>query len=273
MDEIMALAAKHGISVIEDCAQSHGAVYKRRVTGSIGHTNAFSFCQTKIMTTGGEGGMVTTDNGELAGRAASVRDFGEPYAPPEGLGRYKAVSGTQCVGFNYRMTEMQSAIGLALTRKLPSYVAKRRENMAYLKSGLAQCASVRIVDERPGTKCAPYALFAMVNPDALRVGRDQFVAALSAELSTGGGMAVRKGAYAPINEADMLAQANGYGGKPCPIECPWYKGSVDYAGYDFTNAKRFAERCMVFEVHPTIEAQDLDDVIEAVHRVEEAWCT
>ena len=84
---------------------------------------------------------------------------------------------------------------------------------------------------------------------------------------------MRKGAYPPVNEADMLARANGYGGKPCPTKCPWYQGAIDYASYDFPNANRFRDRCIVFEVHPTIETQDLDDVIAAVHKVEEAWCS
>ena len=272
MDEIMAVAREHGIAVIEDCAQCHGAEYHRQITGSITDISAFSFCQTKIMTTGGEGGFVATSDPDLAARAASVRDFGRPLRAPEGMGRFRPAAGIGTIGLNYRMTEMQSAMGLVHTGKLPAYVAKRRKLTERLRVALGDCASVEILDDRPSTKCAPYAAFAMVNVDALRVTRDEFVAALAAELTSGGGVAVRSGAYPPIDQFDQLKKHRGYGGRPCPTTCPWINGDHERSRHTFPNGDRFRERCMVFEVHPTIDLQALDDVIEAVHKVEDAYC-
>jgi len=163
-------------------------------------------------------------------------------------------------------------MGLVLTGKLAEYVEKRRGNMEYLKQGLADCAAETILDERPETKCAPYAAFATVDLSALRVARDGFVKAIAAELTSGGGVAVRTGAYPAINESPVLTQGNGYGGKPCPMKCPWYQGSASYPGDDPPNATRFRDCCMVFEVHPTIGPSDLDDVIEAVRKVADAYC-
>lgn len=273
MDEILAVARENGVAVIEDCAQCHGAEYHGRVTGSVGDVNAFSFCQTKTMTTGGEGGMVTTSDPDLAAKAASVRDFGAALKAPDGPGRYRGTSGTRTIGLNYRMTEMQSAMGCVLTGKLPAYVRKRRELRAELKSRLADCGAVRILDERPGSVCSPYAAFAMTEPEALRVSRDQFVAAVSAELTFAGGVAVRTGAYPAITELDQLAAHSGYGGKPCPTECPWIDTARDRTAREFANADRFRQRCMVFEVHPTIDADDVADVVEAVTKVGRAYAT
>lgn len=254
MQEIMALAKKHKLFVIEDCAQCHGARYRRKMTGSIGDINAFSFCQTKIMTTGGEGGMVTTDSAELAGRAAGIREFGRPFEAPQGIARPKAAGGSAFVGHNYRMTEMQSAIGLVLAEKLRGYVEKRRRNARRLSDALRKESSViRILEERPNTKCSYYAAFAMVALDRLTVDRRRFVDAINAEVAGGGGVAVQEGGYAPIEEFPLIRDL-----------------SPDRR-YDLPNTRRFREQCMVFEVHPTIEPSDLDDVIEAVRKVEAVY--
>ncbi len=129
MDEIMSLAKQHDLFVIEDCAQAHGATYKGRAVGSIGHIGAWSFCQDKIMTTGGEGGMLTTNDEELWRAAWAFKDHGKSYAAvyekehPEGFRWLHESFGT-----NWRLTEMQSAIGRIQLTRMPAWKKSRSDN-------------------------------------------------------------------------------------------------------------------------------------------------
>jgi dTDP-4-amino-4,6-dideoxygalactose transaminase len=131
MDKVMAFAKKHNLFVIEDNAEAFGGVYKGRKTGTIGHMAACSFCQNKTFTTGGEGGMVTTDDEELTWQARSFRDHG--YDVKQRLSlldlEQKLPYIHNMVGWNYRMTEMQSAIGLAELERIDTWnLPNRRRN-------------------------------------------------------------------------------------------------------------------------------------------------
>lgn len=123
----MALAEKHDLKVIEDCAQAHGAQYKKRSVGSIGHIGAWSFCQDKIMTTGGEGGMVTTSDPELWSRMWSFKDHGKSWPAvyerehPSGFRWLHESFGT-----NWRMMEVQGVIGRIQLERMASWSAARR---------------------------------------------------------------------------------------------------------------------------------------------------
>lgn len=122
MDALNELACKHNISVIEDCAQAHGATYKGRPVGSLGHVAAWSFCQDKIMTTGGEGGMVTTNDHELWSRMWSFKDHGKSW---EAVYEREHPSGFRWLhesfGTNWRMTEMQAVLGRIQLRRMPQW--------------------------------------------------------------------------------------------------------------------------------------------------------
>ena len=129
MDEIMQLASKHSIKVIEDCAQAHGAKYKGQSVGSIGHIGAWSFCQDKIMTTGGEGGMVTTNNKQLYEKMWSHKDHGKSYQKihnPNITDGFRFVHDS--FGSNYRMTEIQASIGNIQLLKMSDWHQKRQKN-------------------------------------------------------------------------------------------------------------------------------------------------
>ncbi len=134
---IMALAEKHSLYVIEDCAQAHGAQYKGRSVGSIGHIGAWSFCQDKIMTTGGEGGMVTTHDETLWRKMWAYKDHGKSYEAvyerdhPPG---YRWLH--ESFGTNWRMLEIQAAIGRIQLRNMPKWVAKRHLNAQILTDAL-----------------------------------------------------------------------------------------------------------------------------------------
>jgi len=145
MDEIMEIAKKHNLYVIEDAAEAHGATYKGKKVGTIGDVGAFSFCQNKTFTTGGEGGIVTTDNEELAWGCRSFRDHGYDVEKRMSLldleGALPYIH--KRIGFNYRMTEMQSAIGLKEMERLDNWnLPRRRRNGEILISELKNCEQI-----------------------------------------------------------------------------------------------------------------------------------
>ena len=141
MDEIMALAKQHNLWVIEDCAQAHGAKYKGKPVGSIGHVGAWSFCQDKIMTTGGEGGMVTTNDKALWQKMWEYKDHGKNYDSiyhkqhPPGFRWLHDSFGT-----NWRMMEMQAVIGRIQLKKMAEWTKIRTQNAKILREALTQFA-------------------------------------------------------------------------------------------------------------------------------------
>ena len=147
MDEIMALASKHGYYVIEDCAQAHGAKYKGKSVGSFGHIGCWSFCQDKIMTTGGEGGMVTTKDESLWRKMWAYKDHGKSY---EAVYEREKPKGNEfrwlneSFGINGRMTEMQAAIGSIQLKKMFDWHKKRLINANYIWNAAKNCKGLRV---------------------------------------------------------------------------------------------------------------------------------
>ena len=168
MEPIMALAREHALKVIEDCAQCHGAAYKGRPVGSLGHIAAFSFCQDKIMTTGGEGGMLVTDDTSLWEKAWAFKDHGKSYDAvynrqhPPGFRWLHETFGT-----NMRLTEMQSAIGRIQLRRLPDWVATRRRNAAILTKAFAKITALRVTVPPEDVFHSYYKYYAFLRPEML----------------------------------------------------------------------------------------------------------
>lgn len=183
MDPIMALAEQHGLKVVEDCAQAHGARYKGRSVGTFGHVGAWSFCQDKIMTTGGEGGMVTTDDPALWSAMWSYKDHGKSY---EAVYERKHPSGFRWLhesfGTNWRMLEMQAAIGRIQLRRMPEWTERRNANSQAFRNACAGRPVVRVPLPDATSVHAGYRLYAYVQPDRLAPSwnRDRIVAELSA---------------------------------------------------------------------------------------------
>ena len=183
MDAIMALAEKHKLWVIEDCAQAHGARYKGRPVGSIGHVGAWSFCQDKIMTTGGEGGMVTTNSKDLWLKMWAYKDHGKSY---DAVYHREHAPGFRWLhesfGTNWRMMEMQAVIGRIQLKRMPDWTAKRKANAAKLAQSLSKSACIRLVEVPDYIEHAQYKFYAFVNPGRLKTGwtRDRIVDELNA---------------------------------------------------------------------------------------------
>ena len=265
MDEIMQIADEHELMVVEDCAQAHGAEYKGRKVGSFGQIAAFSFCQTKHITTGGEGGMIVTDDDELAARARAAKDYGNRMDLRSGQGRWGG-SGRVGIGWNLRMTEMQSAMGLVLLGKLDDFVAKRRALAAYLTEGLKDIPSLDPVPEGPGRNHTYFGYDCLFNPGAATCTRDKFVAAVRAE-----GVLARTGAV-PDNHLDpVFSDRLGYGGTEFPFVSPYNERAGTYGPGLCPVAEELGQRLVVLEVHPTIEEKDCDDVLAAVAKVTGAY--
>jgi len=183
MDPILQLAGEHGLKVIEDCAQALGATYKGRPVGSMGDAAAFSFCQDKIMTTGGEGGMLTTNEEAVWKRAWSFKDHGKSYdavyrrAHPPGFRWLHESFGT-----NWRMTEMQAAIGRVALRKVANWADIRRRNAAILTDSFVKIPALRIAVPPADVRHSYYKYYAFARPDRLRDGwnRDRITQAVTA---------------------------------------------------------------------------------------------
>ena len=268
MDPIMALAKEYNLVVIEDAAQAHGAEYKGTRAGSLGHIAAFSFCNDKHMTTGGEGGMVVTNNDEMAEIARSFKDHGYEERERRSLLELEALYTYihHRMGFNYRMTEMQAAIGLKKLEKLDWDIEKRRENAHYLMERLSGYAPLTPPYEAEGYKHSFYKYYMCLDLDSISVDRDTFVKAMRAE-----GVPVGLGTASEGYREDAFQNLVGYGTTGCPFKCPWYKGEADYSEVSLPNAIAIGEQVFVLQVHPTIEKADLDDVVNATDKVLNAY--
>jgi len=174
MDPIIDLARQRGIKVIEDCAQAHGATYKGRPVGSLGDVAAFSFCQDKIMTTGGEGGMLTTNDAELWQRAWAFKDHGKSYDAVHNREHQPGFRWLhESFGTNWRLTEMQSAIGRVALKKVPRWLAIRRKYAAVLTECFSGLSGLRVTVPSDDVEHAYYKYYAFVDPQALKVGWDR----------------------------------------------------------------------------------------------------
>ncbi len=249
MDPILELARERGLKVIEDCAQAHGATYKGRPVGSMGDAAAFSFCQDKIMTTGGEGGMVTTNDEAIWHRARSFKDHGKSYDAvynqqhPPGFRWLHESFGT-----NWRLTEMQSALGRILLKKLRGFVETRRRNAAILTEAFSTIPGLRVTVPPPEFSHSYYKYYAFARPEQLRDGwtRDRIMTAIVAE-----GIPCSSGSCSEI----YLEQAF------TPELRPTQRLKV---------AKELGETSLMFLVHPTLSEIDMHDTGLAVAKVLDA---
>ena len=246
LDPILGLAREHGLKVVEDCAQCHGATYDGRPVGSLGDVAAFSFCQDKIMTTGGEGGMLTTNDETIWRRAWSFKDHGKNYDTvynrqhPPGFRWLHESFGT-----NWRLTEMQSAMGRVLLRKLPRFVEARRKNASILTERFATIPGLRVAVPPREIGHSYYKYYAFVRPENLRDGwnRDRVIAAINAE-----GIPCFSGSCSEIY------LENAFNAEIRPRE-------------RLRVARELGETSLMFLVHPTLSEKEMLDACSAVQKV------
>jgi perosamine synthetase len=207
MDAVLDLVRRHGLAVIEDAAEAHGAAVRGRRIGSFG-TACWSFYANKIITTG-EGGMVTTDDDELAGRLRSLRNLA--YGRRERLVH-------DAVGFNFRMTGMQAALGVAQLEGIDRVVEAKRALAARYRDALAGVDGLLLPVERPWARHV-YWMYAVALDDAVALDRVSFAAALRER-----GVDTRS-FFCPMNLQPALQALPGFRAVPCPVaERGWERG-------------------------------------------------
>jgi dTDP-4-amino-4,6-dideoxygalactose transaminase len=245
MPAILELAKAHDCFVIEDCAQAHGAAINGRSVGSFGHVGAWSYCQDKIMSTGGEGGMVTTDDKELWSKMWSFKDHGKSWAAVyerDHAPGYRWLH--ESFGTNWRMLEVQAAIGIAQLQKLPSWVERRRMLAGRIREALLPFAhAVRCPEPSEAFRHAHYRQYGYVEQSGLREGwdRDRIIAEATAE-----GLQLFHGS---CSEVYREAAFDGTGLRPkdrLPV------------------ARELGETSLMFLTHPTIADAQLDYFLEKV---------
>jgi len=246
MDDILAVAHERGIKVVEDCAQATGATYKGRSVGSLGDVAAFSFCQDKIMTTAGEGGMVTTNSAELWNSMWSLKDHGKSY---DAVYHREHAPGFRWLhesfGTNWRLTEVQSAVGRVQLRKLPQWLSVRRNYAQILTNQFATLPGLRVTVPPKHIEHAYYKYYAFVRPEALRPEwtRDRIIEAINAE-----GISCFSGSCSEI-----------YLERAFPPEWrPRERLAV---------ARELGETSLMFLVHPTLTEEHIHDTCATVKKV------
>jgi dTDP-4-amino-4,6-dideoxygalactose transaminase len=261
MDPIMALAAQRGLKVIEDCAQAHGARYKGRLVGSIGHVGAWSFCQDKIMTTGGEGGMVTTNDEALWRAMWSFKDHGKSY---EAVYERQHPPGFRWVhesfGTNWRMLEMQAVIGRIQLRRMAEWTRQRQANAARLSEALLPfvgqsgavglpnfgCASCPGPCGAAGCEHAQYKFYAYVRPENLAAGwsRDRIIEAINVE-----GVPCYQGSCSEVYLEKAFDETGWRPAHRLPV------------------ARELGETALMFLVHPTLTEEEISKTCKVVQQV------
>ena len=247
MDPIMQLADEHNLFVIEDCAQAHGATYKGKPVGSIGHIAAWSFCQDKIMTTGGEGGMVTTNDRELWKLMWSLKDHGKSW---DAVYEREHAPGFRWLhesfGTNWRMTEMQAVIGRIQLQRMPQWQAQRLANAQAIWQAAGSCSALRVPEVPADILHAAYKCYVFVKPELLKTGWDR----------------------------DRILSAIAERGVPC------FSGSCSEVylekAFDDTDyrpatplqvARELGETSLMFLVHPTLSDAEIQKTCDALREV------
>ncbi|PSV22650.1 aminotransferase [Photobacterium leiognathi subsp. mandapamensis] len=247
MDDIMEYANQHNLYVIEDCAQAHGAKYKGRSVGTIGHVGAWSFCQDKIMTTGGEGGMVTTNDKALWNAMWSYKDHGKSY---DAIYYREHAPGFRWLhesfGTNWRMLEMQAVIGRIQLTKMADWTAKRQANGKAIDDAVADLNVVRRVEVPSYIEHAEYKHYLFVQPENLKAGwsRDKIIDAINEQ-----GVPAFQGSCSEVYLEKAFDNT------------PWRPKER------LKNAVELGENSLMFLVHPTlteIEINKMSNVIKSV---------
>ena len=269
MDPIMKVARKHGLYVVEDCAQCFGGLYKGKKAGTIGDVGCFSFCQSKHFTTGGEGGMVCCNDEDLFWECRSFRDHGYDVKAKESL---LELEGKQLyihrrVGFNFRMTEMQSQIGLGELERFDDWNMPRRTKYgrmlikAFKNHPLVQYCPVDTKDRRNAFWLVPFVL----KTELLKCSCADFIKAVQAE-----GAQAYSVLWPEMYKDEAFTSRKGFGVAGYPFNDPRSR-NIDYTKFNCKMAHWLTDRTISFWVHPTYEEKHIKADIAAFNKVAEAY--
>ncbi|NMP16521.1 DegT/DnrJ/EryC1/StrS aminotransferase family protein [Thalassotalea sp. Y01] len=247
MDEIMSLANVRDLAVIEDCAQAHGAMYKGRSVGSIGHVGCWSFCQDKIMTTGGEGGMVTCNDEALWRKMWAYKDHGKSY---DAVYEREHAPGFRWLhesfGTNWRLTEMQSAVGRIQLERMPEWFLLRNKYADMIAKACNEFDCIRVPMVPEYIEHAHYKYYVFVRPEFLADdwNRDRIVAEVNAL-----GVPCMQGSCSEVYLEKAFDNTNFRPSKSLPV------------------AKELGETSLMFLVHPTLTESEMEQTVHAITSV------
>ena len=252
MDTFHEIAEKHNLWILEDTAQASGALYKGRFAGTIGNVGTFSTVDGKIMSTG-EGGFCLTNDDKLSEKMGSIHNFYRAHATSNIYEFYG-------IGYNYRMTEFQAAIGREQLKKLDRMVETRRRNASYLSKHLKGISGVSPPTEAPWARHAFYYYALRIDAKALGVTRERFEKALAAE-----GIPISPSGATPlVNRTQLFVRKIGYG----RTDYPWSTSTIDYAAQRFPVAEAVDKEVFrLTDALPILTRDDLDDIVMAVEKV------
>lgn len=247
MDGLMALAKAHDLVVIEDCAQAHGALWRGKPVGSIGHASAWSFCQDKIMTTGGEGGMLTTNDQAVWSSAWSYKDHGKNFDTvynkehPAGFRWLHESFGT-----NWRMLEMQGAIGRIQLRLMPEWHEARKANAQAILAACSESSALRVPKVPSDIEHAWYRAYAFVRPEQLKSGwnRDRIMGEIVAR-----GVPCFSGSCSEVYLEKAFDGTSWRPAERLPV------------------ARELGETSLMFLTHPTLTQQEIDKTCQVIQQV------
>ena len=250
MDSIMGLADENDLFVVEDCAQAHGAKYKGRSVGSIGHVAAWSFCQDKIMTTGGEGGMLATNDPEIWKKAWAFKDHGKNY---DAVYHQKHPPGFRWLhdsfGTNWRLTEMQSAIGRIQLTRMADWHQKRTNNALAIAEAclpFQQSGLLRVPLPERGIEHAFYKFYIFVEPSQLKGdwSRDRIVEEINQR-----GVPCFQGSCSEVYLEKAFDNTSYRPAERLPV------------------ARELSETSLMFLVHPTLQLEEIEFTQQVIHSV------
>ncbi len=272
MDPILAFAKKHKLFVVEDNAEAFGGVYKGKKTGTLGHVAACSFCQNKTFTTGGEGGMVTTDDEDVAWNARSFRDHG--YDVKERLHllelEQKLPYIHNMVGWNYRMTEMQSAIGLAELERMDTWnMPNRRRNAHIIMDAVRDLPQVKYLPvDTKDRQNGWYVMAFSLDIENMSCDIGKFVAAAGAE-----GAPCWKVFWPQCHTEKAYTEHHAFGRSGFPFQSNEYTDSqsVDYSKVEVPNAIWHQSHTFTCFAFPTFTEDDCRQIGAALRKVIQAY--
>lgn len=262
MDPILETAQEKDLVVIEDACQSIGAEYKGRKVGTMGDMGCFSFYLNKNITSGGEGGMMITDDDKLARKARSIRNHGRvkksPYPDVPAHNVYTRL------GYNYRMTSIQAAVGKVQLEKLDQFNEQRIQNAEYLTDGIEEIQGVEPPHVRDDVKHVYWTYGARVIEDELGITKDEFRELLLEE-----GIKAEGYCPIPVHLQKVIKENRGYGGGEFPFKSPYYDSErqIEYSEGLCPKAEDLSKKDLLLPVYQTLTKNELNDVIVALEKV------
>lgn len=260
MDTIMSVAKKNDLMVIEDTCQAPGTKYKGKITGSIGHLGVFSTVETKNIVTG-EGGVIITNDKDLAYRCRLIRNHGEAYM--DGKPRNYL---SNMLGYNFRPTEIQAAIGIEQLKKLNSLNDERNKLANYLINNMQDIKGLKMPESSEKSDIIHHLLCLQYDELETGVSRNKYIEALNAE-----GLELTKGYPRPMYMNPIFTEKIAFGSNGCPFTCSMYGKDINYGPGLCPVSELVCDKAIfITHIRPPNTLEDMKDIVKGFHKVNQS---